>query len=151
MKNLKISSLIIVLSILSGCSSTPPTHTKHDVVATVVNSQPAPKVCVLKNEHSSGTRLASAIIGGIAGNQFGSGTGRDIMTVVGVGVGYAATSGKEDKYTCKSNGFITHVIFDNPFSRRTERRAMKTHSQEYKGTEIEVVYNHPITMVRTNR
>jgi uncharacterized protein YcfJ len=151
MKNLKIASILISLSVLGGCSSTPPTHTKHDVIAQVVYSKPAPKICKQNNKNSTGTRLVAAIIGGAIGNQFGSGSGRTAMTVVGAGAGYAATSGKEEKYTCKTNGFITYVIFDNPFNNKRERRAMKTHSQEVAGTEIEAVYNHPITMSMTNR
>jgi uncharacterized protein YcfJ len=47
---------------------------------------------------SSGDVLAGAIVGGVIGNQFGSGSGRDAMTVLGAIVGADAASNQRDVF-----------------------------------------------------
>lgn len=55
----------------------------------------------------NGDAIAGAIIGGIIGNQFGGGTGKDVMTGLGVIVGSNVGAG-----TNKKPGTVTRTICD---------------------------------------
>ena len=78
--------------------------------------------------------LAGAIIGGVIGHQFGSGSGNDVATVAGTLIG--ATVGNRSAYR---NGFYGPVQYSRPVKRcETQYRE----SQEQRIDGYDVVYRY---------
>lgn len=101
MKVLIGTSAIAAALVLSGCAAVPahyPSHQAH-----------TPSTYSHANRHRDCWRepvaarsytpeIAGAIIGGVAGNQFGSGRGRDIATVAGAVLGGSVGHDYKNRY-----------------------------------------------------
>jgi hypothetical protein len=111
---LAVAALVSVLG--SGCASNGERVQKYYVDAAVNGIDKAPKICS-NNGDGDGNPILGAVGGGIIGNQFGSGKGRALMTLLGVGIGISVTKGDKragNKLKCKSNGYIASVSFQDP-------------------------------------
>lgn len=120
MKNVIILSIIVASALLTGCSTTNGPKTEvYYVNATVNDVFKAPEICSVERANAGHT-LGGAIIGGLIGNQIGSGNGRKAATVAGVLIGANAgskTNKREgNKLKCKRNGYIATVSFMAPNS-----------------------------------
>lgn len=94
MKTLTLATTF-VLGLTTAASAQSIRGTVQDHFTTVRNNTPrTERICqdiqvpvYSQGPASTGDALAGAIIGGVIGNQFGSGSGRDAMTVLGAIVG----------------------------------------------------------------
>lgn len=114
---IRILAVAAVITLLgSGCASSGDRVPMYYVDAAVNSIDKAPKICK-SNGDANGNPIIGAIGGGLIGNQFGSGKGKAIMTLLGVGIGINVTKGdkrKGNKLECKSNGYIASVSFQDP-------------------------------------
>lgn len=140
--------LIAVLSslVMTGCSSGGANRVytqKFDVTGVITSSSKAPEICAKESSNGSGGFLG-AVIGGVIGNQFGSGNGRIAMTVLGAGAGAAiGSSGSDSKfYKCKSDGYINQVFFQNPVTNKYEYKIIKTERRKDLNTKVTFKYKH---------
>tara|TARA_B110000196_G_C21152144_1_gene670475 strand:- start:4877 stop:5338 length:462 start_codon:yes stop_codon:yes gene_type:complete len=114
------STLIAITALTLGACSTLPKAPVYQVDAKVMNVKKAPEVCteeVKKSKTKATSQIGGGIIGGLIGNQFGSGNGRKAMTGLGAILGVVAVTDidkKTGKYICKSDGYIATVTYIHP-------------------------------------
>lgn len=111
---LKLGIAVLLTATTAACSTTPPVPT-YRVDAMVQSMERAPDVCVQEKE-GGGNAIIGALIGGVIGNQFGSGKGRIAMTAVGAGAGAAVASsgGEYGKNECRRDGYIATISYIHP-------------------------------------
>ncbi|HET6604999.1 MAG TPA: glycine zipper 2TM domain-containing protein [Xanthomonadaceae bacterium] len=88
--------------------------------------------------------LVGAIVGGVIGNQFGSGRGRDAATVYGAALGYsAARDAQRDRYYYGGRPYRTYET-------RCDVRRDYRPDERVVGYEVTYDYNGQIGRVRTS-
>lgn len=136
---LAVAALIAVLS--SGCANNGERVPMYYVDAAVNSIDKAPKICS-SNRDANGNPIVGAIAGGLVGNQFGSGKGKAVMTLLGIGIGVNITKGdkrKGNKLKCKSNGYIASVSFQDPVTGYVVRDFVRVEKHtRYKSLNIPV-------------
>lgn len=147
MKTLKLSLMLSVVAFLGACSMTPSYQT-YEVVGTVVRSERAPEVCEERNSGAGSNPLLMGLLGGVIGNQFGSGNGRKAMTAVGAVTG-AAMANKRDnelegKYDCSRDGYNHTVRYIHPVSQNLSYKTMNTSKRYREGTNVRMDVDVPI-------
>ena len=107
------------LALLSACASPPP---RHDVAHAPIPAQPAQgeagrvasiEVIPIASRPSGAGAILGAVIGGVVGNQFGSGTGKAVMTGVGVVGGAVAGNAVEQRNKKDDEVYRVFVRLDN--------------------------------------
>lgn len=135
MKNLKSILVLTAGLILTGCASHSGTAQARsvEVVAKVISTEQAPMRC----KRDDGNALAGLIVGGLIGNQFGSGGGRKAMTAVGAvaGAGIGANSGS-GKSNCRYDGWISNVQYIDPRTGRLTYSQIHMDNHVSSGTYI---------------
>lgn len=119
LQSMKIALIATAALATVACSSTPSTPT-YRVNAFVHSVDRAPDVCTQQRE-GGGNAIVGGLLGGLIGNQFGSGNGRIAMTLVGAGTGAAVASGggsKDGKMQCSRDGFLATVSYIHPADER---------------------------------
>ncbi|ENO3939487.1 glycine zipper 2TM domain-containing protein [Aeromonas veronii] len=84
---------------------------------------------ILESEHSGWKTLGGAVLGGLLGNQFGGGHGREIATVVGALAGAAAAQQYQSGGTVVENKLVELLI-------RNEQNALINVIQDYDPTMV---------------
>tara|TARA_R110001583_G_scaffold174017_4_gene328244 strand:+ start:319 stop:777 length:459 start_codon:yes stop_codon:yes gene_type:complete len=118
---MKIQFLVVAATIAllgSGCASSGDRVPMYYVDAAINSIDKAPSVCS-SNGDGRGNPLLGGAVGGLVGNQFGSGKGRVAMTLLGIGIGVNVAKGdkrKGSKLKCSSNGYIASVSFNDPIT-----------------------------------
>ena len=139
---LLFTTIGISAMLLAGCSSNYAQTRSATVIATIHSTEKAPVVCEQKDKSSV---LLSGIIGGLIGNQFGSGSGRDWATAGGavIGAATAANKNKNNRHNqrCRSDGWISHVTYVNPYTNQLERSRIKTDYAQDVGTKVRTTIN----------
>lgn len=143
MKNASVLLVSIALLSISGCASLGKALSVRnytvDGVVTMVEQEP--EQCVDYNEQSGsnlGKQLVGGGIGGLAGNQFGSGNGRKAMTIVGALAGATlASSGQETgNYRCFQGQYISTVRYADPVNGSTSYKSLRTRHPMAEGKTV---------------
>ena len=116
MRTLLNTAFPLLVLTLSACSTTPRTPV-YEVQAKVHDVERAPEVCRAEHKKSSGNTLLGLVVGGVVGNQFGSGNGRVLATLTGAAVGAAVAAPdkrRTGKLKCKRNGYRAVVSYLHP-------------------------------------
>jgi hypothetical protein len=134
MKSLLLTSVIITSLIASGCSSL--NRTTH--VGEVVYSTPMPKKCY-KDAPNLFKVIAYTAVGVGVGGQFGGGSGKTAMKVLGGTSGLlASTSGHDSKkLICEVPGYFTRVRYSDEMTLRNTVATIKTDKRQSVGTKLE--------------
>lgn len=124
-------ALITTILTLSACASQ--FNSTSTVQAEVLGVEPVPELCFRKGEQNTVATLGGALIGGLIGNQFGSGSGKKLATVAGVGAGAAIANNatKDDSYLhCEPQGYEATVRYIHPSSGKQviEKVTLKEHT-----------------------
>lgn len=121
---IKTTLVLTAALALTACSQTPRAPT-YNVTANVINVVSAPEVCLVnqtKSKNNASKNIIYTALGGIIGNQFGSGSGKAIMTGSGALAGYAISQNSrtksDGKLKCSSNGYVATVAYIHPQSRQ---------------------------------
>jgi outer membrane lipoprotein SlyB len=114
MRKLSLLSSISALALITACSSTPP---RNDAVYNVPAATTGQgvifgnvsriEIVPVATPTSGGGAVVGAVLGGVLGHQFGSGSGRDAATAVGV-VGGALIGNQVEKSN-QNNGEIYRI------------------------------------------
>lgn len=140
-----MKNLLIVLStlIIVGCSSTgghsAPRGQTAEVVGTVISSDRAPLVCAEDRSNKTNS-LVTTIVGGVIGNQFGSGSGRKAATATGAALGYGYAHNKNKntstRHDCRGDGWVSTIQYINPLNGQLEYSDIKTNQGLRQGERI---------------
>lgn len=128
MKNNITTAIIASLCIaLTGCATAPQNasgerirNQTYYVDACVTKVEKAPQICDYGDKKSKrGSPLLGGLIGGVVGNQFGSGGGKKAATVVGAAAGALIATEKDPRrkaktMKCRSDGYIASVQYLHP-------------------------------------
>ena len=110
------------LALLGACASPP----RNEVASAPISAQPMQgetgrvtsiEVIPVASRPSGAGAIIGAVIGGVVGNQFGSGTGKSVMTGVGVVGGAVAGNAVEAKNKKDDEVYRVHVRLDNGATR----------------------------------
>lgn len=140
MKILNIS-LVLLSCLFYGCSTPNYKVEKYEVVGLVKKSEYS-EFCYKKSDSEAGKKILGAFIGGLIGNQFGSGNGRIAMTILGAGTGAAVTGSSNDRdiYKCKSDGYENLVFFIDPTTSSINSQIVKTKNKKSFNSRLKFDY-----------
>ena len=137
MKTLAITFIAAMLFISANASAA-----RYEVVATVVDSYPAPMDCHEERDNLSSSPLVGAIAGGLAGRQFGGGSGRNWATAAGAIVGASVASSNrahnQNRITCRNDGYLVNVTYISPVTGREAMTTKQSPNPLRKDTRIKI-------------
>ena len=136
MKNLIIATTLITTLATSAMANEKATdvrvfdHVKTVTTSAPVNKQTCQNVQVpiygqVQRRGSNGEVLGGAIIGGVIGNQFGSGSGKDAMTVLGAILGANSQSVQQGNQV---TGYTVERQCTNTVSYQNQTQEVYSHS-----------------------
>lgn len=134
-------AFVLLSCFLYGCSTPNYVVEKYEVVGLVKKSEYS-EICYKKSNKDSGKKILGAIVGGLIGNQFGSGSGRVAMTVLGAGTGAVVTGNVDNRnmYECKSDGYENLVFFINPTTSAMDSHIVKTENRKNINSRLKFDY-----------
>lgn len=111
-----LSIMLVALFFSAGAHAS-----RQEVVGTVVHVEQAPMECYERRNNTTSSPVIMAIAGGLAGNQFGSGSGKKAMTAIGAIAGAATASSNRaynsDRIDCRSDGYLNTIQYTDRYGR----------------------------------